>query len=238
MKGPCAASEQFVDLRRGEASPPHLQQDRHHAAHHPSQEGVRRHANLDEAPAPGHRHLDEVPHRAAPPVAPERREVAVPRKARRRGLHGRHVEPVVDLERPMSVQRRSRATVPNAIAVHAQRRVAARVEARRRGTQAAHRHVRGKCGVQPPSQLRPGKPPLPASPRKAEGDHLSGGMHPGIGSSGETDSHPLTGQSVKGLLQHSRDGPAGWLDLGADEGRPVVLDDGARTSVLRRHRAD
>jgi hypothetical protein len=79
----------------------------------------------------------------------------------------------------------------------------------------------------PPSDCR-----APYASRQAESDDLAGSVYTGISAPGETDSNPLTGQSVKGLLQHSLNGPRVGLDLGASEGRPVVFEH--RPSASRR----
>ena len=140
------------------------------------------------------------------------------------------VEAIVDLERPMPVKRPRDAAGPDPIAIDAQARRRRGSKPARRRAERPHRQVRRQDGIQPSPQL--GQPPADGQrPSEAECRDLAGGMHPGIGSPGETDASPLADQPVKGLLQLSLHGPSVRLDLRAGEGRPVVLDGRPRASL-------
>ena len=175
---------------------------------------------------------------AAPSVAPECREVSLPGQLRRHGPHGRDVQPVTDLERPMPVRRPPVARHPDSVAVDTRACVPPRVESRGRRAQRPQRQVRRQDGIQPSPQLRPSDPLAAIAASEAEGRDLAGGMHPGIGSPGESDRCPLAGQSVKRLLQHPLHRPQLRLVLGAGEVGPVVLDHRPCTSSFNRwHRS-
>ena len=155
--------------------------------------------------------------------APMRGEVSLAEHACRSRPHGGHVEGFVDLERPMSVERVPNSVHSDPIAIDAPARLSPRIEARRRGSKGAHGQVGRQRGVQPSSQLRQSAAATRCS-CVAECRDLAGGMHPGIGSPGETNSRCLADQPVKRLLQLPLNGPSIRLDLGAGEGRSVVLD--------------
>ncbi len=237
VQDPIAGLQQRVDRLGVEPSPARLDQQRHDAAHHPAQEGVRRDPDLDRGAALHDANLRHAPDRPTAGVAAERSEVTLPKERGRGGAHGTHVQPVVDLERPMPIGHAPLACHPDPVAVHARDRVAPRVESGGRRAERAHRQVRRQDGVQPLLQLRPADPPVAGATRQAEGRDLAGGMHPGIGSPGESDASPLAGQSVKRPLQLPLHRPSVRLVLGAGEGGPVVLDHRSRASLrVGRHR--
>ncbi len=128
---------------------------------------------------------------------------------------------------------------PDAVAVDPPRGVAPRVEARRRGPKRAHHEVGRQRRIETAPKLRPVAGEPPRARREAERHHLARCMSPGIGSPGETDSHPLAGQSVKDLLQRPLHRPSVRLVLGSGESRSVVLDRRPRASLRGgRHRSD
>ena len=158
------------------------------------------------------------------PARTSRQDRRLARELCRRGVHGRDVEPIADLERPMPIRRPPVARHPDSVAVDTRASVASRVETRGRRAERPQCQVGREDGIQPSPQLRPSDPLAATAASEAEGRDLAGGMHPGIGSPGEADSHPLAGQSVKRLLQLPLHRPHPRLVLGTGEVGPVVLD--------------
>ena len=167
--------------------------------------------------------LGKMPDRPSVGIRTHGGEVSLAEHACRCRLHGGRVEGFVDLECPMSVERMPDSVHSDPIAIDAPARLSSRIEARRRGSKGAHGQVGRQRGVQPSSQLRQSAAATRCS-CVAECRDLAGGMHPGIGSPGETNSRCLADQPVKRLLQLPLNGPSIRLDLGTGEGRSVVLD--------------
>lgn len=236
MQRPLPRRQQTGNLRGGQPSPADLQQHGHQAPHHPPQKGVGRDPDLHAGSAPRHRHLGQAAHGPTPRVGPQCRKVPLAEELRRCGAHRPHVEQVTDLERPMPIHWPSIACHPNPVAIDAPLGLAPGVEPDRRRLERTHHQVGWENGIQPSPQLGPSDPLAARAASEAEGRDLAGGVHPGIGSPGETDSHPLAGQSVKRLLQHPLHRPKIRLVLGAGEVSPVVLDH--RPCASLRHGGD
>ena len=118
------------------------------------------------------------------PSAPKSRS---PRRGRG-GAHRTHVQPVVDLERPMPIGQAPFARHPDPVAVHARDRVAPRVESGGRRTERAHHQIRRQQGVEPPPQRRPADLPLAGATRRQKAATWPVACTPASVRAGESDA--------------------------------------------------